>query len=1634
MSHKPSVVALRVSLLYAVVGALWILFSDRLAGEFIRDPEQLTRLAIFKGWCFVAFTGALLYFLLRRLLVREAEKQRALKAEEALTKLQRDALEMLAKGQPLNATLEVLVRGLEAQMPETAASILLLDWDGTQLRHGAAPALPAEYTRAIDGVVIGPKAGSCGTAAFRGSPVFASDIATDELWSEYKQLALPHGLRACWSMPIFDEQKKVLGTFAVYHFKPGLPTDNQVRIVETITHTAAAAISKARTEESLRENEERFHTLLKQASDAIFVHDTEGRMVDANEQACASLGYSREELMRLTAGEIEVGFSQQEIEDICRNLRPGQFKITNGWHRRKDGTKFPVEASLSIHHLRGRQLTLALVRNATERKEYEEKLAHSVSLLRGTIEASASAILVVDTDGKVTVFNNHFLQMWRIPAALAATAKDEELLNFVIEQLADPAEFGQRVREMYANPAAHSLDTILFKDGRVVERLSHPQMLGDKIIGRVWSFHDVTDQRRSAAALRFSEERYRTLFESSPAGILRQDETGKIIDINDAYCRLSGYSRKELIGNSVEILVPKDQTGIAVEHRRKILAGGVHVHEVENLTKDHRSIHIKIVETCVTFPDGHREILCNTTDVTRQKQAEAELRSERELLRTLVDLAPDFIFIKDTESRFLLVNSTLAACYRKTPAQMLGHTDADFLPADLAARTRASEQQVMETASFLSVEDTITFADGQSRTVFTNMVAFRNSPGRVCGLVGIGRDITGHRSAEKSMRLQSTALEAAANAIVITDQAGTIEWVNPAFTRGTGYSLADCLGKNPRELLRSGQHDREFYQQLWHTILAGQVWQGEMVNRRKDGSLYREEMTITPLLDRGNRTTHFVAIKQDITERKRMEEELRAAGERTKFYMNRMPLGFIAWDRDYRVAEWNAEAEKIFGWKAGEAIGRHAFELIIPPDDQTRAIEKWKNRLTEGSPASVSVSENITRDGRRITCEWHGTPWHDAQGNDCGCLSIVNDITEVKRIEETYAREQARFKLIFDTAPVGIAFHTKHPDGNVTRAINNAHLRICGLTREQHDEPGIYARITHPDDRLAQQKLNAEVQAGTHKQFSLEKRYLHPDGKVVWVSFSYQRENYPDGTVEELTTVVDITERKAVEQQLRQLAVIVESSEDAIIGQSLEGVVTSWNRGAQTIFGYTASEAIGGTLRQLFPDELKQEEADLLARIGRGENIEHFQTERVRRDGKRIRVSATLSPLKDGQGEIVGAATIARNITHQHLLEEQLRQSQKMEAIGQLAGGVAHDFNNILAVIQMQAELARIDGLFSAEQADCLDEIQTAAKRGANLTRQLLLFSRRQRLQPRELDLSDSITGMTKMLWRVLGEDIQIQFKYAAQPLFIYADAGMMDQVVMNLTLNSRDAMPNGGQLVIETAAVEFDQLAAAQSAQARPGSFVRLSVGDIGTGIPPEILPRIFEPFFTTKDVGKGTGLGLATVFSIVQQHQGWIDVDSKPGHGTTFHIYLPRLARHSEQPKAAASGIANADGGSETILLVEDDEALRASVHKRLAQLGYRLLEAPSGAAALQVWQKHRDEIQLLLTDLVMPGGVSGRELGERLLREKPQLKVIYMSGYSAEVFNKELAASEGIAFLAKPFPAQTLARTIRTCLDKP
>ena len=518
----------------------------------------------------------------------------------------------------------------------------------------------------------------------------------------------------------------------------------------------------------------------------------------------------------------------------------------------------------------------------------------------------------------------------------------------------------------------------------------------------------------------------------------------------------------------------------------------------------------------------------------------------------------------------------------------------------------------------------------------------------------------------------------------------------------------------------------------------------------------------------------------------------------------------------------------------------------------------------------------------------------------------------------------------------------------------------------------------------------------------------------------------------------DIIERKRVEEELRGKTAFLEAQVDS----SVDGIMVVDNYGKKILQNRRLNELLK------LPPKIAENKDDavqveFVARQMKNPRqfvakIAHLYShpDEVSRDEIEL-IDGTIldrcsSPVRSKTGTYYGRIWAFRDITEQRKLEAQFRQSQKMEAFGQLAGGVAHDFNNIMAVIQLQIGLLKAKSDLSSGQRIYAGEIEQAIQRGANLTRQLLLFSRKQTMQPQNLNLKDVVDNMTKMLQRTLGEQIQVQFKFAPEPLFIHADPGMIDQILLNLTVNARDAMPKGGQIIIETSTAEFDEVTAAQSPQARPGSFVCLSVSDTGSGIPPEILLRIFEPFFTTKEVGKGTGLGLATVLGIVEQHQGWINVYSEVGRGTTFRVYLPRQTEASDT-EFFWSSQAPPKGGSETILLVEDDSAVRNAVRKALLQLGYRVLEAANGDDALTVWKQHRDEIRLLLTDLVMPGGMTGKELAQKLLHKNSQLKVIYASGYSVEVVGKDFLLEEGVNFLAKPFQTHTLAQSVRHRLDE-
>jgi len=462
--------------------------------------------------------------------------------------------------------------------------------------------------------------------------------------------------------------------------------------------------------------------------------------------------------------------------------------------------------------------------------------------------------------------------------------------------------------------------------------------------------------------------------------------------------------------------------------------------------------------------------------------------------------------------------------------------------------------------------------------------------------------------------------------------------------------------------------------------------------------------------------------------------------------------------------------------------------------------------------------------------------------------------------------------------------------------------------------------------------------------------------------------------------------------------------------------------------GFVREEVIDRTPAdlQLWQPELG---AKIPQRLQQDKSIQNLECQVRTKSGERRTILMSVELFNQGVEPYM--LVVAQDISEHLHLESQLRQAQKMEAVGQLAAGIAHDFNNLLTVIQGHVSLRLASPRLDSEMTESLKQVLSAAERASALTSQLLAFSRKQIMQPRPLNLNELIENMSQMLRRLIGEYVHLRCEGPAELPCVFADPCNIEQVIMNLAVNARDAMPQGGQLTVRTAPVETDADYVWRNPEARAGRFVCLSVTDTGCGMDPLTKSRIFEPFFTTKDVGKGTGMGLATVYGIVKQHNGWVEVGSEVGHGTTFQVFLPVTEKSPEiiveKPEPLLPG------GRERILMVEDEALLRELVESVLVERGYRVLTASSAVEALQIWNEHNAEIDLLLTDIVMPGGMTGRQLAEQLQPRDPNLKVIFTSGYSPEAVAGDFALQEGINFLPKPYHPRTLVQMVRNCLDE-
>jgi PAS domain S-box-containing protein len=493
------------------------------------------------------------------------------------------------------------------------------------------------------------------------------------------------------------------------------------------------------------------------------------------------------------------------------------------------------------------------------------------------------------------------------------------------------------------------------------------------------------------------------------------------------------------------------------------------------------------------------------------------------------------------------------------------------------------------------------------------------------------------------------------------------------------------------------------------------------------------------------------------------------------------------------------------------------------------------------------------------------------------------------------------------------------------------------------------------------------------------------------------------------------------------LEAVVEASPLGMWVVDPNDTVKMWNPAAERIFGWRRDEVLGHPLPIVAADHA-QESREIRERGLRGEAVVGVELQRQKKDGTRVDISISTAPMRDAEGAVLGILAIAADITERKQLEEQLRQAQKLEAIGGLAGGIAHDFNNLLTVIGGRSHVAALDLPPHSKARHHLDLIAQTVERAAGLTRQLLAFSRKQVLEPRVLDLGETVTAVTPMLRRLIGEDIDLATASEPELWRVRADPSQIEQVIMNLIVNARDAMPDGGRLTIETRNSELDETYAKMHAGVEPGAYVMLAVTDTGHGMDARILAQIFQPFFTTKEPGKGTGLGLATVYGIVKQSGGHIWVYSEVGQGTSFKIYLPRV---EEAATVVTTVSARPRRGTETVLLTEDDDQVRAFARDTLELSGYTVLQAASPADAFSVALQHSGVIHLLLTDVVMPG-MNGRALADRLLAQRPDLKVLFMSGYPASAIGHHGVLDPGTAFLQKPFTPGSLARKVGELLD--
>jgi two-component system, cell cycle sensor histidine kinase and response regulator CckA len=888
----------------------------------------------------------------------------------------------------------------------------------------------------------------------------------------------------------------------------------------------------------------------------------------------------------------------------------------------------------------------------------------------------------------------------------------------------------------------------------------------------------------------------------------------------------------------------------------------------------------------------------------------------------------------------------------------------------------------------------------------------------------VSNDFEGVRKAlHESEARRQALLDCAMDCVICTDADARITDFNLAAEKTFRISRSETLGKDvARTILHPALQDRlrhEFFTPAEPggiDILGNRL---ETKCSRADGSEFPAEITVTQIII-GKHNSYTVNVR-DITARRRAEETMVHLAAIVESSQD----AIIGKDLACQITSWNKGAERMYGYSASEAIGQNI--SILAPAGRSHEIQRIVEELKAGQAIRNFETVRMAKNGKLIQVSLTVSPVFDSDGTINGASSIARDITAQKLAEEALRR--ANETSIY-ASPIPIMAVDR--EGHVTMW-NPAAEALFGWSEQEvigKPNPTIPDELQKGAADLRTKLLSGETLRGV--EALRQKR----NGSLVTVSLSAAPIRDANRKVKGiLGFLADITEQKSSEEALRKAEekyrTIFENTVEGIYQTTPDGKYISANPALARMLGFGSPEELIGARKDIKTQEYVHPEthtefAKILEERG---VVQNFEYEAYRKDGKVIWVSENARIVRDSGGRTLYFEGTVEDITSRRELEQQLRQMQKIEAIGRLAGGVAHDFNNILMAISSYAELLE-KKLTEEATRRYVREIVSATERGSSLTEGLLTFSRKQVLCPKVLDLNVLIVEQIRMLKRLIPENIELQFIAGGDVGRVRADPSQVQQVLMNLIINARDAMPNGGRLVIETGNAELDDASHACAHQPQTQKYVAVMVSDNGCGMSAETKSHIFEPFFTTKEQGKGTGLGLAIVLGIVKQSGGQIFVDSEPDLGTTFKIYLPFVEEEIQMEDE--EGHEQPLTGSETILLVEDEDGVRNSAAEYLRESGYTVLTAEGGQDALHVAQQYNETIHLLLTDLIMPL-MSGRELAEKMASIRPDIRVVFMSGYSNNLLSNQQVLDPKHVLLQKPFRLATLGRRVRDMLGR-